>query len=124
MAIAKSSNIASARIIESPKSDFKPYFPNKLLFFAGGFILGIAIPLGILMLKNVLNTKISSREDVESMLPGIPIISEISHSDEMQQLIMKSDSRSVIAEQFRAFRTNLKFTTGEKSAALYYSLPV
>lgn len=113
-AIAKSSNIASARVIETPKSDFKPYFPNKILFFAGGLILGIGLPIGIIMLKKIFTNRVMSREDIETALPGIPIVSEISHSEKTEGTVIKENERSAISEQFRAFRTNLRFIFGDK----------
>ena len=113
-AIAKSSSIASARIIETPKSDFKPYFPNKYLFLAGGLILGLGIPVAIIMLKKIFTNRVMSREDIETALPGVPIVSEISHSDITEGGVIHESERSIISEQFRAFRTNLRFIFGDK----------
>lgn len=113
-AIAKSSNIASARIIETPKSDFSPYFPSKRLFLAGGFILGVVLPLSFIMLGSILSNKVTSRDDIEATLPGIPILSEISRDTKATEMGVRLADRSVIAEQFRAMRTNLRFAFANK----------
>lgn len=114
-AIAKSSNIASARIIETPKSDFNPYFPNKKLFIAGALVFGILSPISFVMLMSILSNKVTSMEDVEAVLPGVSTLGEISHNIKNEDNFLSETDRSVLSEQFRALRSNLRYVTGDKT---------
>ena len=55
-----------------------------------------------------MNDKILTRDDIIKLC-SIPIIGEISHSKTKDNIIALDMSRSAIAEQFRALRTNLHF---------------
>jgi capsular exopolysaccharide synthesis family protein len=118
-AITKASNIPSASVIQTPKSDFKPYFPKKILLFPLGFLLGLIIPGIYIIAKFFLNTKVLSRSDIEQVT-DVPTIAEISHSNKPDSMMLvNNDSRSVVAEQFRAFRTNLQFLSIQRKCPIY-----
>ena len=60
-AITKASNIPSASVIAIPKSEFKPYFPSKLLVLGICGILGLMFPVAFVILKYTLNSHIISQ---------------------------------------------------------------
>jgi tyrosine-protein kinase Etk/Wzc len=62
-------------------------------------------------MKNLLNTRIKNRGDI-STLTSLAIAGEIGHNEGEGTLAVVPGSRSVIAEQFRALRTNLEFLLG------------
>lgn len=105
-AISKTANIANSRTIDPAKSEIKPYSPKKAYLYLFGLIAGLAIPLGIMYLKDLLNDKVQLKEDV-TKATKVPVIGEISHQDESMGIA--NSSRSAISEQFRALRTNLSF---------------
>lgn len=107
-AISKTSNIANSRTIDPPKSEFKPFSPKKSVVALIGLFIGLAIPIGIIYLLEVLNDKINTKEDILETTE-VPILGEISHSDDSANLAVSDNSRSAISEQFRALRTNLSF---------------
>lgn len=107
-AISKTSNISNSKVIDPPKSEPMPFSPNKMLFLMIGAILGLAFPFSVLYLQDLLNTRVVTKEDVTTMT-NIPIIAEISNSKSIDSVVIRSDSRTAIAEQFRALRTNLQF---------------
>src|SRR4029078_10158122 len=55
---------------------------------------------------------ILTRDDIIE-ITGAPILAEIGHSDKKGLLSMQSEGRSVIAEHFRVFRTNMDFLTAQ-----------
>lgn len=116
-AITEASTISAARVIETPKSDFLPYFPNAILLLAASIFLGIFFPSAYVILKYALHTRITSREDITEAT-DCNIIAEIGHNDKNAVLAMKDDSRSVIVEQFRALRTNMSFLLGQKKCPI------
>lgn len=116
-AISKTSNIAKARIIDLAKSETLPFKPKKAFIFVLAFLIGLAIPSLILYLRDLLNRRISSKDDIVSQTP-VPVIAEIGHSADLD-LSTKEGSQSVVAEQFRAMRTNLQFVlSGEKDKVI------
>ena len=112
-AITKASNISSASIIEKPQSEYAPFSPNKKLSLIVALVAGFALPTIIILLINVLNNRISSRDDITAET-SCTILAEIGHSSSQNMLSMEDEGRSIIAEQFRIFRTNIDFTIARK----------
>lgn len=107
-AISKTSNISNCRVIEPPVS-MGPIFPKKVNIYGYGCLLGLLLPIGVLLVRDKLNTRIISRAQIRNYT-RIPIIGEIGHSVEHRQtIVVAQDSRTPISEQFRALRTNLSF---------------
>ncbi|MBB2149792.1 GumC family protein [Pedobacter gandavensis] len=105
-AISKTANIANSRTIDPAKSEIKPFSPKKAYVYLFGLIAGLAIPMALMYIKDLLNDKVQLKEDVTKATKA-PIIGEISHQDE--SMAIANSSRSAISEQFRALRTNLSF---------------
>ncbi len=107
-AISKTSNISNSLTIDPPKADYKPVSPNKILVLGLAILIGIFAPIGIILLKDMLNRRIISKNDIKSNTV-VPIIGEISHNDTKVNLVILKEARSPISEQFRALRTNTQF---------------
>ncbi|RYZ16048.1 MAG: capsular biosynthesis protein, partial [Sphingobacteriales bacterium] len=107
-AISKTSNISIAKTIDSPKSQFKPFTPQKPIVMMVGLLAGLIVPVVFIYGADQLNTRVDSREDI-ARATEVPIIGEISHNDMDNNLVVANNSRSAISEQFRAMRTNLSF---------------
>ncbi|WP_353195940.1 polysaccharide biosynthesis tyrosine autokinase [Parapedobacter defluvii] len=107
-AISKTANISNSRIIDPPKAKTLPFSPRRTRTLAMGLLIGLIIPATSIYLRDLLNTRIRNREDIQKQTP-LPIVGEISHSTSKQTLVVTRDSRAPIAEQFRSLRTNLAF---------------
>ena len=107
-AISKTANISNSRIIDPPKAKTLPFSPRRTRTLAMGLLIGLIIPATSIYLRDLLNTRVRSREDIQKQT-ALPIVGEISHSASKQTLVVTRDSRTPIAEQFRALRTNLAF---------------
>ncbi|WP_297814646.1 P-loop NTPase [uncultured Polaribacter sp.] len=81
--------------------------------FVGFFIVGLLIPFGFIYIRNLLDTKIHSRKDIEE-LTTIPFLGDVPHSDSDSKVVINNDSRTGIAEAFRLIRTNLNFMLPNK----------
>jgi tyrosine-protein kinase Etk/Wzc len=112
-AISKTSTISSARIIDPAKADYLPFKPRKLLIYALGFLFGAFAPLGFMLLRDSLNIKVTTKSDIEKGT-FIPIVGEIGNNKNNNHLVVVDNSRSVLSEQFRSFRTNLQFILKDK----------
>lgn len=107
-AISKTYNTPNSTNIDPPKSGTSPISPNKMVYYAAGILLGLIIPAGSIYGQYLLNSKIETKSDIVKRT-SVPVIAEIGHSADVKNLIIGNMSRSAIAEQFRALRTNLSF---------------
>lgn len=107
-AISKSGNLSNSRLIEPGKSDTLPFTPKRSLIYLISLCAGILLPASGVYLKNILNNKIADSADV-SKETTLPIIGEIGHNSTGKTIVAEQNSRTSLAEQFRAFRTNLQF---------------
>jgi succinoglycan biosynthesis transport protein ExoP len=104
-----------------------PVSPNALLNIALGFFVGLALGLGLAVLRQLLDTKIRGERDV-SAITDAPIIGGISFDPTAikKPLIVQDDPHSVRAEAFRTLRTNLQFLdveAGGRSFVITSSIP-
>ena len=116
VAIAKASTISKNRIVDSAILPRKPIKPKRKLIIIVGVIVGLILGIFIAFLRGFLNDKIESKEDIERATT-VPIIATIPHIDkDANELVVLKKPKSVIAESFRAFRTNLQFMVKQKNA--------
>lgn len=111
-AISRSANIANARIIDPPKANRLPAYPNRQLTILVALFAGILAPAGALYTGQIFNNKITSKEDILRQC-DVMILGEISQQSRASLLKM-ADNRSLVKEQFRSLRTNIQFATGER----------
>ena len=112
-ALAYASTVTDSRLIDVPISTIAPIKPKRSLIWAGSIAAGIAVPLFLINLLFMLNNTVQRREEIES-LTHASVIGEIGlmkstkeHKEE--DAIIKMTSRSAVAEQIRALRTNLQY---------------
>jgi capsular exopolysaccharide synthesis family protein len=87
-----------------------PVSPNVPLNIALGALVGLALGLGIAVLRETLETRIRNERDV-TQLTDVPILGGIVFDPKAGErpLIVHVDPRSPRAESFRTLRTNLQF---------------
>jgi capsular exopolysaccharide family len=71
------------------------------------FLLGLGLPLLIIYLKELLNSNIESRSDVEKM-SSVPVLSELGHNKSGNILLKHFSQADANAELFRLLRTKLQ----------------
>ncbi|MDY7540923.1 polysaccharide biosynthesis tyrosine autokinase [Cryobacterium sp. 5B3] len=87
-----------------------PVSPNVPLNIALGALVGLALGVGLAVLRETLDTRIRNERDVESVTEAA-ILGGIVFDPKAQDrpLIVHVDPRSPRAESFRTLRTNLQF---------------
>lgn len=88
-----------------------PVRPRKVFNALIGGIAGLIIGLSIVLLKDLLDTTIKSREDVEKAL-GLPVLGyslPLNAGQESEGPFVLNFPRAPAAEAFRSLRTNLEF---------------
>ena len=107
--ITQASNLPDDIVIEPAKMEGTgPVSPNKQMNYLIALILGFAVPFSFVTIKNALNTRIESQEDIEKYTKS-PVLGKIMHSRYKTNNVMHEFPKSNLAESFRALRTNLDF---------------
>lgn len=116
--ITLASSMPDVQIIDKsrPENATPMGLPSRLILVAG-FILGIAIPLGFILLINMLDDRIRTQEDIEDNT-AIPILGSIINDQSNSIITVHENPKSIISESFRAFRTNLQFMLSEPNGKI------
>ena len=87
-----------------------PVSPNVPLNIALGGLVGLALGVGLAVLRETLDNRIRNERDVEQ-ITDVPILGGIVFDAKTSErpLIVHDDPRSPRAESFRTLRTNLQF---------------
>lgn len=118
----------NTRIIAMPFGSNAPTSPDKVNILLIAFVIGLAIPIGIIVLIEMMNTKVRGRKDLEGL--AVPFIGEIpldvparskgskpTKDDAVKAIVVEEGNRNIINEAFRVVRTNLAFMTGRDNAS-------
>ena len=125
--ISLASTAAKARIIDSPQLIRKVAPKTSLILFVA-LIFGMLLPVGIVLLLDLLRFRIGGREDVEKLtklniLADIPLAAK--GVDGEKTLVVRENTNDSMEEAFRGLRTNLRFVlqSGEKVILCTSCLP-
>jgi tyrosine-protein kinase Etk/Wzc len=124
--IALASNMPDAQVIDIARPETAEIIglaPKMILIL--GLILGLSLPLALILIRNFLDSRIRSQEDIEDHT-NLPILGSIMHSPFKSDLTVFEDPKSNIAESFRSLRTNLQFMfngTGGKVISIHSCNP-
>lgn len=97
-----------------------PSSPNVPLLIMLGGLLGLAAGIGFAVLRTVLDTRIHTIHDLESITDR-PMLGGVAYDPEAKKrpLIVHADPRSPRAESFRTLRTNLQFLDVDSASRTY-----
>ncbi len=98
-----------AKVVDSAYSTKSPVSPQRSLVYLGSFLAGLLVPFIGIYGVNLLNTKVTSRRDVERHLETTPIVGEIPKIKRGESELIQHNDRSVMAEAYRILRTNLQY---------------
>lgn len=104
-----------AKIIE-PAAFVDKVSPKGIIALLIAFILGAAIPAGIIYLRELLRSKILGHDDVEK-LTQLPIIGDIptaSANGSKGSIVIQENKSNLMSEIFRGLRTNLQLAGDDK----------
>jgi capsular exopolysaccharide synthesis family protein len=105
--------VANAKIIDKAYGSKTPVSPKPNVIYLAALLLGGLIPFVIIYLKNLFDTKIHNKADVQDSV-SVPFLGDVPRSEEKSKIVIGSDARSSTAEAFRLIRTNLDFMLMDK----------
>jgi len=107
--IAKASSVSDNRIIDEARADMATIIkPNRRMNYIMGFIIGLIIPVGLILLFDQLNNSIQDPATI-SKKTRTPLLGTIGHNPYESFLPVYDKPKSSFTESFRALRTNLDF---------------
>lgn len=119
----------NTRIIELPTGSDLPISPKSMQIFAIALILGLALPLCVIYLREQLITTVSGKRDIQDAL-SMPYLGEIplivrnekttlpwrkQKQQYYHDVVVKRGSRDNFNEAFRVLRTNIEFVSSDQN---------
>ena len=114
------------RILTPPSGNLEPVAPKKKRILALAMLLGLAMPLAVIVIRENLNTTVRGRKDLEKL--SVPFVGEIplylplrkggrnlfgkKGQDGERRIVVREGRRDIANEAFRVLRTNLEFMAG------------
>ena len=112
--LAKAGTESDHKVIDYARLDNeKPISPRKSLAYFIALLFGLLIPITFISLRDFFSDTIKSKSDLLNST-NIPILGLVGHSDNPRSLVVPSASKSIIAESFRALRTNIQYLAADK----------
>ena len=110
--IALAATADNAKIIDAALANDGPVSPNSKMIWLVALAIGIAVPIAIIFLLELLRYKIEGRNDLEK-LTKLPVLGDVPVSREVKKesynIVVNENSNDLMAETFRGIRTNLQF---------------
>lgn len=105
----------NTRVVNKPGPSGLPSTPNRGSTLMVAFVIGLVIPFGFTAVKELSNTRVRGRKDVEHL--ATPFVGEIPQNgpvrkkdaDDRKEIVVKPGKRDIINESFRVLRTNVEF---------------
>ena len=121
-AITLAATATNGRIIEEALPDKSPISPKKKIVVLAALILGLAIPVGVVYLRDLLKYKIENRDDVER-ITSVGILAELPQcaKPEHGAIVVRENKNDIMEETFRGLRTNLLFMLGKTDKVVLFS---
>ena len=124
----------NSRVITPPSGSDAPGSPPSRHGRVRAFLMGLAVPMGLIWLVETFNTKVRGRKDLENL--SVPFLGEIplgykrrkglqrlrpARPDEMDQrvIMVRKGSGNTINEAFRVIRTNLELMADAESTGAH-----
>ncbi len=106
--LALATNAPDIRVVEKAKQQgVTPIKPNTKFIYMVAFLLGLGIPLGIVVVQDLFNDKVQSREDIREV-SQIPVLGMIADGGKKIKLVSLQKPRSMVSESFRNLRVNIE----------------
>ena len=112
--IAIAASVSDISVLDSAKDTGQGSILPRISFnYMIALLLGIILPLFVVIAKEILDNKIHTAEDIERLTP-IPVLGVIGKNKASNNLAVFLKPKSMVAESFRALRSNIQFLFDRK----------
>ncbi len=108
---AGSANVSVYKQIDRA-SGYGPVEPNSKNVMIMSLMMGLLMPVGLILLLDLLNEKVVTRQDITGKL-AIPVLGELINLPKGKTNGILVMNRDLFGEQFRLIRTNLAFSANK-----------
>lgn len=114
--ITQASMISDYSIFEPAKTSNIPLRPLTKRNYITAFILGLLIPIGFLFIRTLNKNTILSLTELEEII-NLPVAGVIGNAPNTRTIL--DTPQSLVAENFRSLRSNLRFVNGDKENTVF-----
>ncbi|MCK5691827.1 MAG: polysaccharide biosynthesis tyrosine autokinase [Bacteroidales bacterium] len=107
--IQSASNTPDNEIVDPARAS-GPVSPIAQLVFAFAFAFALGFPTTFIILKELINNKITCEEDLK-LITQLPVVAHFPHSRLSYNTVVLNEPDSRISESFRSLRTRMDFFT-------------
>lgn len=109
--LSKAITKPSVKVVDYSYTDPSPVAPNRRGKFITSFFIGLILPIIVVYLRFLMDTKVHNRDDVNRVVMpfNIPILGEVPQLPKESEVIITPNDRSELAEAFRVLRTNVSY---------------
>jgi len=115
-AVSYAATIADSRTVDQAYYG-QPDTPKGTIIYGMALFSGLAIPFALIYGKRLFNTRVSNTDEIQE-LTAVPIVGELAYQKSGNSLVVRDKNRKMIAEQFRALRTNLQYVYPHKEEGM------
>jgi tyrosine-protein kinase Etk/Wzc len=98
-----------AKIIDPAYTFQQPVDPKPSIILIAGIVIGLLVPIIILLIIFLLDTKVHHKGDLNTLLKNTPFLGEVPKLTKDASDVIQLNDRSPLAESFRILRTNLAY---------------
>lgn len=106
--LSLNATVSDSRIVDEPESSLEPVSPKKLFIYLIAVFGALGVTVLIITLKEGLNRNILFRSEIENYT-NVPVIGEVIQDASGEPIVIGTDKKNFIAEQFRQIRTSLSY---------------
>jgi capsular exopolysaccharide synthesis family protein len=106
--ISKASATSDYKIIDAPSYSRRPIKPDEEMNLLVAAAIGLILPIGFFLIKDITNTRILDKDDLQSATQ-MPVLGNVAHSTYPTNLVVVDYPRSLVSESFRSVRANLRY---------------
>lgn len=107
--MALATNMASKEIIDRARGNIEgPVAPKGSVIYLLAAVIGMALPLGFIFLKDAFSDRIAGQTDIQ-LKTNIPTLGVIGYNNKANTYLVANSSKSALAESFRSVRVNLQY---------------
>lgn len=112
IALQKTLATPTARFIDNP-SGGSLVAPRRMMYVGIAAIIGLLIPAIIIFLRRLFFPIFKDKEDLERST-NVPILGEVSLSEDENKFVVEANATTPIAELFRLIRNNIQFAHSDR----------